>query len=268
MPLATLNADDVVRIHYALVEEFASSDNPIDPPGVKSQSLLESAVGRQHTSLGNTIKYPDPYSNAATLAYGICCDHAFHNGNKRTSLVSLLVHLYKNRLSLAGVKERDLYNLVLAIAKHEVYRPSKARSRIPGRPATEDEIAGIADWIKDSAIPVKRGEYILTYRELRKILRHFGYELETPKGNSIDIVQVETRRDLLRRERVVRTRIANIDYPGEGETVAVRHLKYIRRRLKLSAEDGVDSDTFYGLGEPIDSFIVEHRGILYKLASK
>ena len=36
-------------------------------------------VGRQHTGLGDTLKYPRPIESAATLAYGVCCDHAFHD---------------------------------------------------------------------------------------------------------------------------------------------------------------------------------------------
>ena len=30
-------------------------------------------------------------------AFGICCDHPFHNGNTRTALVTMLVHLDNNQ---------------------------------------------------------------------------------------------------------------------------------------------------------------------------
>ena len=97
MELQTLTTADLTTIHERLVEDFASTRDPISPPGVRSIALLEPAVGRQHTGLGETLKYPRPIENAATLAYGICCHHAFHNGNKRTALVAMLVHLDRNK---------------------------------------------------------------------------------------------------------------------------------------------------------------------------
>jgi death-on-curing protein len=72
-----LSTEDVMMIYRILVADFAKSPDPISPVGIRSVALLESAVGRQSTSLGSTLKYPDPISNAATLAYGICCDHPF-----------------------------------------------------------------------------------------------------------------------------------------------------------------------------------------------
>lgn len=63
---STLSEDEVLRIHYALVEEFAITNNPIEPPGVKSETLLGSAVSRQHSGLGDVLKYPDAIHNAAT----------------------------------------------------------------------------------------------------------------------------------------------------------------------------------------------------------
>jgi death-on-curing protein len=79
MPVETLSVDEVRYIHECLVEEFVESANPIFPPGVKSENLLASAVFRQQTCIDNVMKYPDPYTNAATLTFGICCDHPFHN---------------------------------------------------------------------------------------------------------------------------------------------------------------------------------------------
>jgi prophage maintenance system killer protein len=104
--LATLTAEDVLTIHEYLINDFAATSDPISPPGVRSVALLESAVGRQHTGTGSTLKYPDPIDNAATLLYGVCLDHPFHNGNKRTALVAMLVHLDKNHLCLFNTSQK------------------------------------------------------------------------------------------------------------------------------------------------------------------
>ena len=83
-----ISMDDVIYIHERLVVDAQESDDPISPPGVKDHGLLESAISRQHAGYDGQLKYDDPIANAATLCYGICCNHALHNGNKRTALVS------------------------------------------------------------------------------------------------------------------------------------------------------------------------------------
>src|SRR5258708_5521281 len=104
---ATVTVEDVVAIHESLVADFAAAADPIAPPGIRTRALHESAVNRQLTSHGDRLKYPDPISNAATLTFGICNDHPFHNGNKRTALVAMLVHLDKNKLALYHTKQSD-----------------------------------------------------------------------------------------------------------------------------------------------------------------
>src|SRR5262245_6018357 len=98
--------------------------------GVRSGPLLDSAVNRQHTAIGNSLKYPDPLASAATLTFGICCDHPFINGNKRTALVSMLVHLDKNHLCLQNTTQSELFELMLAIA--ESFDRLKARPEAAG----------------------------------------------------------------------------------------------------------------------------------------
>src|SRR5258708_5585031 len=107
--LSILTCDDVLQIHEALCADFAESGDPIAPNGVKSQPLLESAVGRQDTGAWRTRKHPDAIANAATLTYGLCNDHPFHNGNKRTALVSMLAHLDRNHLTLVNTRQEHLF---------------------------------------------------------------------------------------------------------------------------------------------------------------
>jgi death-on-curing protein len=268
VPLQTLSVEEVRRIHFALVEEFQSSSNPIFPPGVKSENLLASAVSRQDTSIGGTLKYPDPFSNAATLAFGICCDHPFHNGNKRTALVSLLAHLYKNRLSLAGVAEADLYNLVITISIHAVATGKKKSKHAVDRPCPDDEISAVSGWIRANSRSIQRGERQITYRQLRQILEHFGYVLKNPKGNAIDIYRREKSWGLLLRPSEVQIRIGSIPFPGDGTIVSVKDIKYVRKLCRLVPDHGVDTEDFYGEGQPLDAFIIQHRDILHRLASK
>jgi death-on-curing family protein len=104
--LVFLAADEVEKIHWILVEDFRRSKDPIDPPGIKSRDLLESAIYRLRTSLGGQSKYPTVPMAAAALLHAIISNHAFHNGNKRTALVATLVFLDMNGFLLEGRRER------------------------------------------------------------------------------------------------------------------------------------------------------------------
>lgn len=267
-PTVTLSEEDVMRIHYALVEEFSTTNNPIDPPGVKSKSLLGSAVSRQHSGLSGTLKYPDPLNNAATLAFGLCCDHPFHNGNKRTALVALLVHLDKNRLSLAGIPDADLFALMLSIAQHEVASVKSSTKNSLNQPHSYEEVEAIAEWLRRRVKTLNRGERQITYKQLRRILSRFKYELDDPYGNAIKIYRLVQEKPLFRPPRIVKHHIATVGYPREDVVISIQNIKLIRKVCKLREEDGVDSDAFYGDGATVDTFINQHRKILQRLANR
>lgn len=267
-----LNEEEVLRIHYALVEEFAETSDPISPAGVKSHTLLGSAVSRQFTSLAGIEKYPDPYSNAATLAYGLCCDHPFHNGNKRTSLVAMLVHLHRNRLTLVDTKDKDLYRFILDVAEHKFGHTKRKRTRNSlNRPDMDDEIEEMAAWVRKRSKKITKGEQQITYRELDRILRKFGFWLENPKNNVIDILKTQTKRVnrlFSHKEEKLEVHVATIPFPGMNRFVSIDQIKHIRKVCHLRTEDGVDKDAFYGDGAVIDSYINKYRNILDRLASK
>jgi death-on-curing family protein len=112
----TLDTSEILQIYDYLVEEFAQTEDPIDPAGVADVNLLESAIYRQYVGNGITLKYATPIYNAAMLGYGLCNDHPFYNGNKRTALVSILAHLDKNKLSLWQVSQDQLYDFMISVA--------------------------------------------------------------------------------------------------------------------------------------------------------
>jgi len=275
-----LSAEEVLRIHEILVADFAAAHDPISPPGVRSLALLESAVSRQHTGYGGRLKYPDPIDNAATLLFGICNDHPFHNGNKRTALVSMLVHLDKNKLVLKDTRQKDLFDLLLAVASHELSSGRRgARDRRSRRnPASrrkrqdaDEEVAAISAWLKSRAVKPVRGERQVTFRQLRRILGRFNFELAPgSKGNALDVVKVEEKQAGLvrKRRKIIRTRVCTIGYRDEGTFVSLKDLKHLRRMCRLTEADGVDSSAFYDDDAIIDSFINRYRTVLRRLAKR
>jgi prophage maintenance system killer protein len=264
-----LSPEDVIGIHEVLCRDFAATASPIAPPGLRSRALLESAVGRQHVGIGPRLKYPDPIANAATLTYGVCNGHAFHNGNKRTALVAMLAHLDQNHLALYQANQRDLYNLMLSIATHTVgLQPREIElGRVPRR-RTDDEVTGISAWLRDRVQRFQRGEKPLTYRELRRILADYGYLFGDAKGNTIEICrEVETVSGIFRK-KATRTKkhVGSIPFPGDNGVVGVALTKEIRRMCGLREQDGVDSASFYAGADMVDTFVNQYRTVLRRLA--
>jgi death-on-curing protein len=266
--IETLSLQEILKIHDALVADFAASGDPIGNMGLRSQALLESAIGRQFSGHGATLKYSDAVGNAATLCFGICCDHPFVNGNKRTALVSMLVHLDKNRLCLHQTRESDLFELMLALADHLLRSKGDRRTRtLDHRFSADEQVSALKEWLSDRTVRVRRGERVVTVRHLRQILSRFSIELEPiGGGNRAEFIKVERRRRFFGGEYEVRTRLGLIGCKNEGAEVALRDLKNLRRRCKLTEEDGVDSDAFYGDAASIDVFVNRYRTLLRRLA--
>lgn len=234
--------------------------------------LLESAVSRQLTGFDGILKYPGAIENAATLLFGICNDHPFHNGNKRTALVATLAHLDCNRLVLHGAKERELLRFMVSVADHKIVeeRVKKGRDyvRIPRRGTSDEEVAAIASWLAARTQRITRGEHPITYRELRRILSHFGFEIANPRNMKVSICRRETKRQILRQPKVILKPVLTIDWPSDGRLVATKDIKRIRRELRLCEEDGIDSEAFYGSGVRVDAFINQYRTVLRRLADR
>ena len=272
MDLQTLETADVLNIYAVLVADFAATDDPIAPAGIRSTHLLESAVARQLTGSGGYLKYPDALSNAAALTYGVCNNHPFHNGNKRTALVAMLVHLDRNKLILSSTTQDELYQIMLALAAHRInVRQDKRKRDAPTPwPNTDDEVAGLAIWLKKRVKRLQRGEKQINFRELRRCLEKFEYTLTNAQHNSLDVCRIDTvRTGFLRRQKATRLkRIGAIGYRDEGTFVSMKDLKRVRRLCRLCEEDGVDSEAFYGEAEAIDGFVNKYRTVLRRLARK
>lgn len=260
--LKTLDFDEVLKIHEVLAADFAAADDPISPAGIKSRDLLESAVSRQFTGYGGRLKYPTAVQNAASLAYGICCNHPFHNGNKRTSLVALLCHLDRNDLTFEGnVSHHDLYDFILRVARHGfAARQGKGDQ-------SDAEVEEMARWIRKRSRVIDRKERIITFRELARILSTFGYVLENFRANMCDVVRYDERRSWLGlRKRAERIRVTRMGYPGDGVPVSKGELHRVRQQCHLTDKDGVDAHAFYAKYRPTDYFVATYRGTLRRLA--
>jgi len=253
-----LDRTQVEQIHWTLARDFADAVDPIVPPGVRSDDLLESALIRQHTAMGEERKYPTVVMAASALFHSLVLNHAFHNGNKRTGLVSLLVLLDENGLMLT-CDEDLLFQVVLRLANHELV-PSHW-DNLPDR-----EVMWLSEWLATSSRPIEKGERPLEWRKLRPILLRMGCESAVVPGNRISIARtVETPSYFGRRRR--RSLGCQIKYTDEGRQASRATIHEIRRKLELDEEHGTDSATFYGEAKTsVGDFIIRYRKTLSRLA--
>lgn len=260
--METLSIDEVLAIHEALTQDFNQSNDPISPPGVRSLDLLSSAVSRQYTGYEGKLKYDTISLNAASLTYGVCLNHPFHNGNKRTALVSMLCHLDKNEHTFdQSVDRDDLYKFMIKTASHGFSKKSTKSHQ------ADQEVEEMAHWIRKRLRRVERGERVITFRELKSILEAHGFKLDNHKNNSVDVVRyVEKSSFFGLRKNITRERIMRISYPGDGKSVGKGLLRDLRERCKLTEENGIDSKIFYAKERPMDRFIQEYRKLLRLLA--
>jgi death-on-curing protein len=103
----------VLAVHRRQLAEHGGSD------GVRDAALLTSAL----TKAQNLYQYSDPKPDlaamAATYAYGICRNHPFVDGNKRTALVIAQLFLRLNGAKLSA-PAAEKYRMTMKLGAGEV----------------------------------------------------------------------------------------------------------------------------------------------------
>ncbi|MCD6498056.1 MAG: type II toxin-antitoxin system death-on-curing family toxin [Deltaproteobacteria bacterium] len=105
-----LSVEDVIEIHELQLARYGGAD------GLRDQGLLESALAQPQTSFGGTFVHEDLFAMAAAYLFHIVRNHAFVDGNKRTGLLSALVFLDINGISIEQGSEA-LYDLTMEVAQ-------------------------------------------------------------------------------------------------------------------------------------------------------
>jgi death-on-curing protein len=91
-----LNAHDVLKAHFQIVNHFYLQESGLGGIGPKDLNLLESATVRQFVGFGNTSKWDSVFDICSTLFFGLIKNHPFYDANKRTAVLSVLYHLYRS----------------------------------------------------------------------------------------------------------------------------------------------------------------------------
>ena len=112
-PPAFLTVDQVLAIHRRMTAEFGGD------PGVRDCGLLESAVSMPASRFGGEHLHAGLPEMAAAYLFHICRNHAFVDGNKRTSLAAAEMFLLLNGMRLVATDD-ELYALTAQVAACQV----------------------------------------------------------------------------------------------------------------------------------------------------
>jgi death-on-curing protein len=108
-----LTAAQVLFIHARLVAETGGT------LGIRDMGLLEAAVARPQATFSGEDLYPDVYTKAATLMFGLINNHAFVDGNKRVGVAAAGLFLVRNGLQLTASNE-EVERFTLEVAQGSV----------------------------------------------------------------------------------------------------------------------------------------------------
>jgi death-on-curing family protein len=263
----TLGLHEVLRAHFLIADFFLTEQRELGGVGPRDMALLESALYRPLIEFGGIKKWTDPLEKAATTLFGLIKDHPFHDANKRTALLSVLFLLVKQG-RMPKCSKNDFENLTVEIADMEIVK--RARYQKLTQNEDDPEVKYIAQWLRRNTRAIDQREYSITYRDLRRILGKYGFVLETPHSNSIDIVKVEHRSGLsaLFSGRESRQRVGRVGYQGDTKQVSKIDIRQVRRLCKLTPKDGVDSQSFYFGVDDMTSLIAEYQENLRRLANR
>lgn len=89
-----LSEAEVIAINEEIVSRFGGIH------GVRDLHILQSAIGRPQMSVGFHDAYTSIFDKAAALFHSIINNHPFLDGNKRTSLLSAITFLERNKWSV------------------------------------------------------------------------------------------------------------------------------------------------------------------------
>lgn len=114
-----LTLDEVLALHEMQLGLFGGAR------GVRDLGLLGSAVGNAEATFGGEFLHGTLYEMASAYLYGICRNHPFVDGNKRTAAAAAMTFLDMNRIEIEA-SEDDLYDLVIGVAEGRVSKAAVA----------------------------------------------------------------------------------------------------------------------------------------------
>jgi len=108
-----LTLEDVLLLHYLSIKKSGGSH------GLRDTGLLDAAVHRPQATFGGIDLYPTIFDKAGALCHSLIKNHAFVDGNKRTSLLAAMTMLELNGY-IFSCPQKELVSFVLKIDNENI----------------------------------------------------------------------------------------------------------------------------------------------------
>ena len=261
-----LTVRNVLRAHFLIGDFFYSEGHGIGGIGPRDIGLLHSAVHRQHVGYGGRRKWEDKFDVCATLLFGLVMDHPFHDANKRTAMLAALYHLSQHKRA-PTVRHEDFENFIVEIAERRLSNFARYNEMV--RKGIDDpEVRLISHYLRANTRMIDTRQHTITYWDLKRILNRYGYDLQNPRHNTIDVVKVEERKRLFSRPKTEARFILQIGFPSWTKQVGAAAVQSVRRETGLIAKNHVDSQAFYFGIDDVRLLIAHYQEPLRRLADR
>jgi death-on-curing protein len=114
-----LTLDEVLIVHEEQIRLFGGA------AGIRDPNLLLSAMGNVAATFGGVFLHETIFEMAAAYLHGICRNHPFVDGNKRTALSAALTFLDTNQIKVHA-DENELVDLVISVAEGKISKAGVA----------------------------------------------------------------------------------------------------------------------------------------------
>lgn len=104
-----LSVNDIIKQHSKLIKITGGLD------GIRDENMLENSVMNCYQTFDGIELYPTVIEKASRLAYSLCYNHPFIDGNKRIAILSYMLMLNLNGLTLKAT-QKELIELGLSMA--------------------------------------------------------------------------------------------------------------------------------------------------------
>ena len=119
MSFKYISLEEILRLHFQLIEDFGGSH------GVRDENRLKSVIEASRQTAFGKEQYPSIYEKAAVYVRNIIGDHPFSDDNKRTAITVCGVFLMRNGKKLTA-KPKDLEDFTVRIATDHLGIPEIA----------------------------------------------------------------------------------------------------------------------------------------------
>ena len=115
-----LSVEEILRLHFQVIEDFGGSH------GIRDEGRVKSAALAPSQAVFGEEQYKTVYEKAAVYLRNIVADHPFIDGNKRTGITVCGIFLARNKCLLtAGSKSLEDFALYVATSKPDIAEIAK-----------------------------------------------------------------------------------------------------------------------------------------------